>query len=260
MQSAECVTCNTNTVLDRKTRDPFDQYQQSSAVLCIQAPCAIQAPLCKEKLTEWHPEFITKLCQQGDNNRQKLKFIHTVDDPQQGQISRALTENQTSTDLSGTWLNPHCTQQCPLIAQGRGKKAVQSPRACDWISFHSTSWGAAPRAMRINTQWSTLEHPSSTAKFGTKSYQHKYKQGEPIFSLVVLHCSARCCLVLTQATLQDFSARALDPKPAHFKQIRRTGVILNMSHLIFWMESYHPCLGWDFQTQRILSHWNGPYN
>lgn len=37
--------------LDRKTEGTFISYQQSFAVFCIQAQCAIQASLCNKKLS-----------------------------------------------------------------------------------------------------------------------------------------------------------------------------------------------------------------
>lgn len=166
-----------------------------------------------------------------------------MDDPQQGQISRALIENQTSTDLRGT----AARNVVESIVQGnipvqpavsfdctrQSKKENASPRACDWISLQSISWAAAPLAMRITHSGTPWSIPPLGQNSASKSDQHKYRQGEQIFSLFLLHCNARCCLVLTQETLQDFSARALDPKPAHLKQMRRTAGILNISHSIF---------------------------
>lgn len=177
-----------------KQEIPFIRINSPLQLSAFRLLCYSGSTVQGETVTEWHPEFIAKLCQQGDNSRQKLKFIHTVDDPQQGQISQALTENQTSTDVSGTELTvqatPQWTQQCLLAAQGRAKKRMQSPCASDWISLQSISGGAAPLAMRINTQLSILELLYSKI-LPSKSKQHKYKQGKQIFSLVLLHGRAR---------------------------------------------------------------------
>lgn len=180
-----------------------------------------------------------------------------------------------TTDLNGTEVRnvveftvqgkhiPQCIEQAlsfDCTRQRRKRKAV-SP--CMWLDFFPKRIvGCCPSS---NEDKHAVKYSGTSLLYGV-SLHHNHinintnKEKQLSSSCHILQYEVKHCLLVTQEILDYFSAKALDAKPAYLKQIKNTGVILNMSYLIFWIESYHSRPGWYFQSQHMFSHWNGLYN